>query len=322
MGQRDPSSSKGVLNALWHYISNRFPIPWLPLVAINRFLLIYLAIHGLADSMSLISPTTISIGCFSCVLLLFTQRISDDLLDETGDRNLAAQGVLKYQQRPLVSGAISSTTLVSCRRWVFAAILVTQIPLMLSQVGGLNRVMTLIIPAACYLYINHLSSKLSPYLAGSSALAFVCYAISLYAYDNGGLHWLIESSGYSLKEIAYPVALLSLIAWLPIQLWQLTKRVKEATEARHGSWREEGVLFKLLALSIGTSLALALVLSNLTLTWVLLPLCVLLSLAVLVQVSSFRSRVLHPWLIKATGYLALFQYVSIPAAIIVTSAFF
>jgi hypothetical protein len=304
--------SPNYLAKLGHYVAFRFPLLWMLPLASNRFLLPYLVIQLMCLEATL-SISTMIVGSVSCLILLLTQRISDDLLDEQEDKLLAAKGIDEFQKRPLVTGAVAAIELIQFRKLLFLLLLVVQLPLIFTQPNIQNLTALLLIPSLCYVYINHISWRISSHVPGSTAIVVTCYAISLISYEAKYF-----TSHYEYSEMILPIAFSTIVSWLPIVSWQRSKNLAVTSKLEFKKTQRD--LHIITILSSLTSVALITLLLKLQLTWVLIPLFMIVNLNIYVYLVSIRKMTLNSWFHKSSMSLSLFQYFVLPITILIKLA--
>lgn len=199
------------------YLGEMFPpLVYVPF-GLASFFATYLALQRLVGVEALRVPPRAWGGAATFVLFMLLFRVYDELKDAETDRRLAAAGDPRYRDRPLVTGRILESDLVTLRWIVTAALLAVNLPL-----GSPQPLITF--------FVTFLLTWLSfhwyffPAISRNLLLAFVThsplnlvlhtYAVSVFASD------------FRPREMPPEVVPLVTGMWLIVAAWELSRKVR------------------------------------------------------------------------------------------------
>ncbi len=232
-----------MLRRLGVYFVEMFP-PWvmLPMSAVH-FLSVELGLQALAGREPLRLSWRSAVGSVAILLFSLLLRVQDELKDYETDLRLARSGDPRYAKRPLVTGRVLPSDLVSLRYFAFAGAIGASAALGQEALVACGGVMAVIVASLYWFFYPKMSMNLLLAFATHNPIGALVSAWAIAA--------CVPESG---KPTAW-AGLLVLGLWLPVAAWEIARKVRlpqdetdYTTYSKILGWKAAGILPAILVL--------------------------------------------------------------------------
>jgi len=220
---------------LGRYVLRRFNPVMAFLAGWGRFLFAYFAFLAVAERVAAGIGPAGWVGGLGCVLLMFVQRVSDDIRDFDDDVAAGAAGDPAARRHPVATGEVSLGDLRWFRAGAAALFVIAHVPLLFDGHAALFAV-----AGGLLLLMTTSWSRLRACPPSISAWLLAGYGAAVALADGGATVRALVTGGAAVRSLLVVAAL-----WLPALTWQYSRKAHRWPPGAQSSlfrvWRVAGL---------------------------------------------------------------------------------
>jgi len=202
---------------LVEYVRRRFSPALALLAGWGRFFFGYFGFVAAADRVLAGVGPAGRIGCICCVLMMFVQRVSDDIRDFDDDVAQGTGGDAMARRHPAAAGEVSVADLRRFRRGAAVLVMLAHVPALVAGHVALFAAVALVL---LFLTTDWSRARACP----PSVSAWVLFGYSAAAAMADGAAaggWALFAGGAAARSLLVAAAL-----WLPALTWQYSRKAQ------------------------------------------------------------------------------------------------